>query len=130
MPLIKLFTIYDHFYVDHDNVGHLGDGVSDWEEVSDEDLAFIRANRYTLEGNGRQLAIVEKIDNSYETIRGIRATIERKRAKEDAVRAAEKAKRAEAAARRKQKKKDKEKADLLKLLADYPELAKELKEKL
>ena len=46
MPEIKIFLLEDYCY-DDDNYRHrLGEGISDWEDVSEDDLNYLRSNSY------------------------------------------------------------------------------------
>ncbi len=114
MPHIKLMRIYDRA-VDYDSYATLGAGVTDWEWVSDEEFAFIKANMSTLtrafpEG---QVAIVEQVADGVDYAKMTIKEIIGKQAKEmaalaakrDEQKAAEKLKR-EAAKKRKVEKED------------------------
>lgn len=134
MKKIKIFRVIDR-YLDSDyynDPGYdsvLAAGVSDWEEVSDEDLHFIRDNFGRLRAlfPRDSIVIVEQMDSGAEKIMGgIKKAIEEQRKKEEADRAEYKRKQEEAAARKAMRKLEKDRKALERLVKENPDLIKEI----
>ncbi len=133
---IKLFTVYDHYIRGHDYYGDddysiekLGEGIIDWEEVTDEELKFLRENLHYLKVERDQNSvIVEQSTRTVpEVIVGINKTIAALQRKQAEKEEAERKKREEAAAVRQAKKLERDRKALTKLIEMNPELVKELK---
>jgi len=83
MPLIKLFRVYDKYinYDDYEKV--IVQGISDWEEVTDDELLILKTYKYKVKGFD-DVVIVEKLPEGtpVELIKSIKeliATEEKKR---------------------------------------------------
>ena len=127
MPKIKLIIIDGYTDYDGDWRSHVVEGISDWEDVSDEDYQYIRSNLFRLDiKNGTPVLIRQDEVPIYERIKGIKKAI---KAQEDRIKKQEeerKAKAAEAAAKRRAKKLAKDTDALQRLAKENPELFKEL----
>lgn len=131
MRKVKIFEIVDR-YIDHydDSNIHLGQGISDWEEVSDEDFGFIRNNLWRL--NSRKysktsdLVLVQQGPSIPEAMIGIKAAIEKEEAEEKARLEKQRKEREEAVAKRAAKKLANDKKALAKLIEENPDLVKEI----
>jgi len=118
------------YYGDNESFSRsiLQGGISNWEEISDEDFEFIKNNISRLSfKNGDQLVVVEKIDNGVpKTIAEIKDSINEEIAKNIAREAELKHKREEAAARRAMKKLEKDRNALERLIKENPDLVRDL----
>lgn len=134
MKKIKIFRVIDRYldgdyYNDPGYDSVLAAGVSDWEEVSDEDLHFIRDNFGKLRAlfPRDSIVIVEQMDHGVETIvSGIKEAIVEQQKKEEAARAEYKRKQEEAAARKAMRKLEKDRKALERLVKENPDLIKEI----
>lgn len=132
MRKIKLFRIHNNYISDgYDEYSQivLGNGVSEWEECSDDDLNFIKSNMYQLSKKypHDSLVIVEQMnDNIPDIIKGIKSEIIKINEEYEARRQEETRKRAEAAEKRAAKKLEKDRRALKKLIQSNPDLIKEL----
>jgi len=133
MRKIKIFTIHDR-YVDSyedDYSTVLGAGVSNWEEVSEEDFQYIKNNLHILK-NGKNdyrntLVLVEQSPTPIpDMIVGIKKAIEAQERECQKRLDAEKKRREEAALKRATKKLERDKKALAKLIESNPDLIKEL----
>lgn len=132
MREVKIFRIINQYiHDDYDSYLHsvLREGVSDWEEISDEDFEFIRDNLTRLNfKNGDQLIIVEKIDDGVpNTIKGIKDVINKSIAEAKAREDELKRKKERAAEQRAMKKLERDRKALERLIKENPDLVKELK---
>lgn len=132
MRKIKLFRIHNNYISDgYDEYSQivLGNGVSEWEECSDDDLNFIKSNMYQLSKKypHDSLVIVEQMNDKIpDIIKGIKAEIIKINEEYEARRQEETRKRAEAAEKRAAKKLEKDRRALKKLIQSNPDLIKEL----
>jgi len=131
MPKVKLVLITDYHSYDYDDSytsNIIRAGITDWDEISDDDYAFLMANRgYRLDQalkapNGSNVAILKQDDTPVlervESITKLIRKMEEDRVKEEQARIAKKE---AAAASRALKKKAKTEAEELALLAALKE---------
>jgi hypothetical protein len=125
MVKVKLFMYIDRHLDDYDCEQILTQGISDWEEISEEDFEFIRQNLHVLqrvnnhtqqyilvrEPEGGALQAIKSIKD--EVARAVKAELERK--------AEAKRKQAESAEKKAAKAKAKEIEQLKKLLEKHPD---------
>lgn len=116
----ELYNEYDDIY----SRSILQDGISDWEEISDEDYDFLRrnlymlSNLYTKEYNLSPVLIVKDERPVFDRIQSIKEYINQEKQKEAKRKAEEERKKAEKAKKR-----------MMKQTADERALFEQLKEK-
>ncbi len=131
MRKIKLFTIYDK-YIDHGDYDTsytiLQQGISDWEEVTDEEFNYIRNNLHIFKTQLKQeIIIAEQIEGgAVLAIKGIKKTLDKLEKDRKEQEEKERKRREDAAAVRAAKKLERDKKALAKLIEQNPELVKEL----
>ena len=123
MPKIKVFQYVDQ-YDDYDNSMMLSQGITDWEDVSEEDFHYLRANLNLLRRNpsdySSSYVIVEQPEGgAVQAIRSIKETIAAAKKAEADRKAAAAAKQAADKAKKAAKAKDKELQQLKKLQEKY-----------
>lgn len=129
MRKIKLFIVHDR-YIDYDeSMTVLSYGISDWDEVSEEDFELIRSNLHLIRPSNYQTVVIVEEQNSsaiQECIKDISATI-KKQIKAEADRKLEaERKRLEAKERKEAKKLEKNRETLARLIKDNPDLVKQV----
>lgn len=126
MPKIKI-VISDSYYYDEEYHHKVVEGISDWEEVTEEDYQFIKNNLHHLNIKKGYPSIIRQDDVSvYERIKDIKGTLAKYQKEFEAKREEEKRKREEAAERRRAKKLARDAAALERLVKENPELVKKL----
>lgn len=124
---IKLILVNGNYDYDDNYTARLGEGISDWEEVTQDEYEFINANLWRLKLTNRNRAddiiIVRQDDISVaDRIVGIKKEIEKLAKQEEKRKNEEKLKREEAAAKRAEKKLLKERQILERLIKNNPDI--------
>lgn len=82
MPKIKLIKLHSHYsdYEDGDrDSSYLGDGLTDWEEVSEEDLQLLKQKPYNY-FSGESFVIIEEFTKSIpKTLLSIKEEIQKQK---------------------------------------------------
>lgn len=129
MPKIKVFQIYNRYIDEYDgNISILSQGVSDWEEVSDEDLQYIRSHFNCLENKTKaQLVLVVQDEiNTLGMIKEIKSTIEKMERAETKRKEERKKIEQENIAKKLARKLEKDRNALKALIETNPDLVKEI----
>lgn len=84
MPRVKLFRIYNRDVSNDDyfsRTSYLGEGITDWEEISDDDFKFLEQNLYrTINHTFFTAVIVEDITHTiHDQIKTIKGFITKER---------------------------------------------------
>ena len=132
MKLVKIFTIHNMYNdCDESYTSRIGEGISDWEEISDEQFRFLKTNLWRCEtpltGNNERLVIIEKGEQpATYYIDSIKKLIDNQMKKQQEEQAEKERKKQEAAERRAAKKLENNRKALERLLKDNPQLIQEV----
>lgn len=129
MPKIKLVIVRESYSYSYDDYNHvLSRGISDWEEVSDEELQFIECYKHLIPvQQDERVEVVKQLDSDVpETITNIKNTLAALKQAEEDRKAAEKARKEQLAIAREARKLEKDRKSLKKLLESNPDLVKEV----
>jgi hypothetical protein len=128
---IKIFVIHSTRLNTYDDYEiRLGEGVSDWETVTDDEFKFIKSNLYMLNRErypNDTLVLVSKDDVKPSIrIEGIKKMITDTAKAVEQRKAEDRKRREEAAAKRAAQKQTREQKKLLKMIEENPELVKDI----
>lgn len=130
MPKIKIIIADGYYDYDDHWCNRMAEGISDWEDVSDEDYQFISSNIHhlKLKTGGAPVIIQQDSVRVVDRINDIKKTIKKLQDDYNRKIEGEKRKREEVAEKRRMKKIEKDKAALERLIKENPAFIEKLKE--
>lgn len=129
MPKVMIVRVEGHYDNYDDYVSRLVENLSDWEEVTDEELKYLKDNKYILSNDlDCEIAIltIEDVKDVRVKITGIIKKIKEREEKLQKEREEKLQKRKEAAEQKQIAKIEKDRAALAKLIEQNPDLVKEV----
>lgn len=127
MPKIKIIIVDGYYDYDDHWCNRMAEGISDWEEVSDEDYQYIRNNLHHIKLKVGTPIIIQQDDVTVaERIKGIKKTIKKYEDEYNQRIAESKRKAEERAAAKAAKKLERDRKALERLVIENPDLIKDL----